>query len=92
VRISRPCYDKFHRCPGWAGGGMLYAKVDRCEGGRLPDDAYDSRLWKWRINQCATCGVYVLPYVIRWLDWRQWDYVVRSAVRDLRYWWGTRRG
>lgn len=32
IRISRPCYDKPHRCPGWAGGGCLGAKEDRCTG------------------------------------------------------------
>ncbi len=35
MRISRGCYDKYHRCPGWAGGGNKYAKVDRCNNGRL---------------------------------------------------------
>jgi hypothetical protein len=78
MRLSRPCYDKPHRCPGWAGGGMRYAKVDRCDGGRL--DIYRS-WWQWRINRCDTCGVYVLPYVVRWLDWRWWGYVLRRFAR-----------
>ena len=34
-RLSRPCYDKAHRCPGWAGGGMKYAKTTRCADGRI---------------------------------------------------------
>lgn len=92
MRISRPCYDKFHRCPGWAGGGERYAKVQRCEGGHLPDSCYEGRLWKWRINRCETCGVYVLPYLVRWVDWRNWNVVVRRAARDLRYRWDARRG
>lgn len=33
MRLSRPCYDKPHRCPGWAGGGWKSAKRDRCDGG-----------------------------------------------------------
>lgn len=41
TRLSRPCYDKAHRCPGWAGGGMKSAKVTRCKGGyvrtKVPD-------------------------------------------------------
>lgn len=34
-RLSRPCYDKAHRCPGWAGGGGRSAKQSRCDGGRI---------------------------------------------------------
>ena len=40
MRISRPCYDKPYRCPGWAGGGMRYAKVDRCSNGRTDIYSY----------------------------------------------------
>jgi hypothetical protein len=72
VRISRPCYDKMHRCPGWAGGGMRYAKVERCDDGRLAGDIYRGFWWAWRVNRCDTCDVYVLPYVVRYLDWRWW--------------------
>lgn len=36
IRLSRTCYDKAHRCPGWAGGGMKYAKGgSRCDNGRI---------------------------------------------------------
>jgi hypothetical protein len=35
MRLSRPCYDKAHRCPGENGGGIHYAKVYRCSGGRI---------------------------------------------------------
>ena len=35
MRFSRPCYDKPHRCPGWAGGGTRSARVDRCENGSV---------------------------------------------------------
>jgi hypothetical protein len=35
MRFSRPCYDKPHRCPGWAGGGMTSARTDRCDNGRI---------------------------------------------------------
>ena len=36
-RISRPCYDKPHRCPGWAGGGAKYPKgyESRCDNGSI---------------------------------------------------------
>lgn len=35
MRFSRPCYDKPHRCPGWAGGGTRSAKKSRCENGSV---------------------------------------------------------
>jgi hypothetical protein len=35
MRLSRPCYDKPHRCPGWAHGGWVVhtKRPDRCDGG-----------------------------------------------------------
>jgi hypothetical protein len=87
MRISRPCYDKYHRCPGWAGGGTKGAKVDRCPRTGYVDIYYHAlgngnwtefdkpkTLWKWRIHRCIKCGVYVLPHHIRWLDWRWWKW------------------
>lgn len=73
TRISRPCYDKYHRCPGWAGSGMKFARVDRCEGGHVQSDP-NERLWGWRFHRCDTCDLIVLPYHIRWLDasWLRW--------------------
>lgn len=44
MRISRPCYDKPHRCPGWAGGGVRSAKVDRCKG----DGGYVRTRPRWK--------------------------------------------
>jgi hypothetical protein len=77
VRLSRPCYDKMHRCPGWAGGGLRYARRDRCDNGHLGWQIYEGRLWRWRLNRCPACAVVVLPYVVRWVDWR-W---IRSEIR-----------
>ena len=35
-RLSRPCYDKAHRCPGWAGSAMRSPKgPGACNGGRI---------------------------------------------------------
>lgn len=82
MRISRPCYDKYHRCPGWAGGGTKYAKITRCHGGSLTG-CYERRLWKWRRNKCPACGVTVLPYMVRWLDLGWWKWQVGWA----RYRW-----
>lgn len=88
IRISRPCYDKWWRCPGWAGGGMRYAKVDRCDGGSLVTrEAWPVRR-KWRFHRCSTCKVIVLPSVIRWVDptWlvNHVPYVVRNRIYNWR--------
>lgn len=88
--ISRPCYDKFHRCPGWAGGGTRYAKRQRCKGGTIGlrpfyGDPYRGRLWAWKLNRCRTCGVVVLPYMIRYVDPRYlicWE--LKRRLRSLR--------
>lgn len=96
TRLSRQCYDKFWRCPGWVGGGFRASKRHRCNGGgllvpgswnkehtaALPDD----RWWKWRWYRCRKdCGVIALPYVTRWLDptWLRWK--VRCAYEDWKY-------
>lgn len=85
VRLSRPCYDKMHRCPGWAGGGSHGARISRCDDGRLiggpSGELYEGRWWKFRMNRCNTCGLLVLPYVIRYLDWRHWKYEIRTLFR-----------
>ena len=85
VPVSRPCYDKIHRCPGWVGGGMKSARVVRCDGGFLDPGLYERRLWKWRCNRCPTCRVLVLPSVIRYADPGWWSYRLRHAVRELRH-------
>lgn len=81
-RLSRPCYDKFHRCPGWVGGGMKLAHRDRCDGGRIRVD-YDNRWWAWKFWPCDTCNVLVLPYHSRKLSlpWLRWE-----LKRKVRYW------
>lgn len=81
---------------------MLSAKVSRCDGGSLGwgaddeyVDIYRGRWWMWRFNRCSTCGVYVLPSVVRWLDWHWLAYAVRRKVSDAVYdarRWGIRRG
>jgi hypothetical protein len=97
-RISRPCYDKMHRCPGWAGGGWKCPKVDRCDNGRINID-YDKRFWTWRFWSCDNCNVLILPYVTRWLDptwvwwkitrftdfWREPRHNLRYLFIDLRW-------
>ena len=78
MRISRPCYDKRHRCPGWAGGGMLFAKVTRCNGGYIT----------YGQSRCNKCDVVVLPSFVRWADWRwvSWKVPFEAGIlyRDVR--------
>lgn len=85
MRLSRPCYDKAHRCPGWAGGGMRFASPARCAGGSLRDGRYyEGRLWRWRFNR-HDCGVLVLPYVVRWVDPTWLAYVLDRRIDAARY-------
>ena len=63
MRISRPCYDKPHRCPGQKGGGPKYAKVLLCDGGIVH---YPRSMW-W-FGRCELCRVLVLPpKMLRWI-------------------------
>lgn len=103
MRISRPCYDKPHRCPGWAGGGTRYARVDRCDNGRVrtrvpypefPGEFETPGAKRWRFGHCDTCDVVTWPYVTRHLDWRHWGWTIsrlRFRVRDLRWRFESRR-
>lgn len=81
-RIARPCYDKPHRCPGLRGPGTRYNKPGKnwCPGGFVYGGQYE-RLRNWRVHRCEACGTYVLPYVVRWLDWRWWRWVARDLAR-----------
>lgn len=83
MRISRPCYNKYHRCPGWAGGGTRSARVDRCDGGYI--NGYQKPHWRWRTNRCSKCNVLVLPFNIRYLDLRYWlKWKIPSLERNAR--------
>lgn len=84
MRLSRPCYDKPHRCPGWAGGGIHRAKVDRCYNGsirtRVPYEGYPGEFHypgskKWRFGHCNKCDIVTWPVVTRWLDPGWWKWV-----------------
>lgn len=70
MRISRPCYDKAHRCPGWAGGGWHFAAITLCEWGHIT--------WEtpWSLGHCDKCDVRVLPRWVRWLEPRTWRHAV----------------
>lgn len=96
-KISRPCYDKPRRCPGWNGGGTKDARVERCPGGHITFGSslaamahFTAKDWsrypRWNaLGQCTKCDVVVLPYWIRLVDptyWLRWK--LRWAMQDLR--------
>lgn len=92
MRISRLCYDKPHRCPGWAGGGMHYAEVDRCGWhGRvdvypLDSDGYGHPAAGWRafwFGACDSCGVRTLPWFTRKFSIPWW-------IGRFKSWWRYR--
>jgi hypothetical protein len=89
-RISRPCYDKPHRCPGWAGGGVRYARFRRCDSGYIShltgDEHRMQRLWQWRVYRCPKCRVWVLPYMTRWLDPGWWGWKADDWTTGLDRW------
>ena len=67
-RISRPCYDKYWRCPGWAGPGWRYPEIDTCDSGSLSAviDWYGH--WTWKFHKCPKCDMIVLPYKAKYID------------------------
>jgi hypothetical protein len=91
MRLSRPNYDKPHRCPGWSGGGWTGATGDRCEGGSIrtalandqPQRAGYPGEHRWRFGHCTTCDIVTWPVVIRWLDptWLKWAWWDRPRMR-----------
>jgi len=82
-RLSRPCYDKYHRCPGWVGGGMKYAKRKRCDGGYI-DVNWDDPWWEWKFWPCSKCNVIVLPYHANKLSITWLAYQLRRRYRNWR--------
>lgn len=74
--LRRHCYDKPHRCPGWAGGGRKFPRHEptrwwhkrtRCEGGHLDID-YEDRWYKFRWHRCNNCDVRAIPIIIKNFD------------------------
>ena len=82
IRISRPCYDKPHRCPGWAGGGLRYARTRHCDGGTILRAYEPGRWWPWLPHRCGTCGMFVLPSHVRWVDPVWLAYTAACWFRD----------
>lgn len=76
MRFSRHCYDKPHRCPGWAGGGTHSAKIKRCPNGGYINVNYEDRWYKWKFHHCTDCTVTCWPIVIQELDYGWWGWRV----------------
>jgi len=89
VSFRRHCYDKPHRCPGWAGGGWSHPREGKsiCPSGSLSAQIWrdDNRFRWWKSYQCELCGTRTIPRVTRWLDptWLWW-YVRRHVMYDWR--------
>jgi hypothetical protein len=99
-RISRPCWDKPHRCPGWAGGGNRFAKVQTCDNGRIstkprmikiadfePFETDHPGSNPWRMGKCNTCNVITIPWALRHVDPRYWKMSAYLAWRRLSDWY-----
>ena len=92
--LSRQCYDKYWRCPGWAGGGWKYPDQSRCDGGSLMvPDSWDREgtstvpadpWWRWKFYECRKCDVLALPYNTRWVDYTWWAWKIESKIQDWR--------
>jgi hypothetical protein len=89
MRLSRPCYDKITRCPGWNGGGPKFARRQRCDNGHILtyDPATDLPLrgWLWRFLHCDTCDVVTWPYMTRYLSVPWLAERLRWKISDRKY-------
>lgn len=107
-KLSRPCYDKPNRCPGWAGGAMKFAKVDRCPSGYITfgmsyDEYSDLEMdfdgaemlrypRPFAFGQCNRCDVIVLPFWTRKLSVFHWIRRAQWHFSDWQYWRDVRSG
>lgn len=76
MRLSRHCYDKPRRCPGWAGGGWTGSEVSRCDSGMLRTflGTHTDPWYDFRWHRCTKCDVLAVPVAVQWLDptWVWW--------------------
>lgn len=105
MRLSRTCYDKAHRCPGWAGGGTKGASVYRCkngsirtgeirievEGGRRVVYGGHPAENKWQFGRCTDCDVVTWPVITRWLDPGWWGWQFKFWKWDIEAWLDNNR-
>lgn len=91
-KLSRPCYDQSHRCPGGVGGGMSSPKTIHCRNGYITVGISKAELavldfegdaWRgyphwFALGQCTRCDVRVLPSWVRKFDPTWWSYSARK--------------
>lgn len=76
-RFRRLCYDKAHRCPGWAGGGLRWAYDDT-----KPDD-WNEDLGPWETSNSRRRHWWQQPH--RCDDGRIWNLIYRDPWRSFRF-------
>lgn len=87
MRVMRANYDKPHRCPTWSGPALVWSNTDaQCESGSI-QMGYEKRFWSFKVNRCGKCGVYVLPVILHWFDWRY----IANEISSLKYRWDMYR-
>lgn len=91
--LRRHCYDKSWRCPGWAGGGWRYPRVERCDGGSLDIFSGDRPRWRavLRFSRCGKCDVRAIPLITRWLDPTWLKFWATRVPWRVRQWWECRQ-
>lgn len=61
----------------------------RCKAGHIQID-WDSRFWTLKFYSCDRCDVVVWPYFTRWADPTWWKFIIKSKIRDIKYWFSRR--
>lgn len=93
-RLSRPCYDKPHRCPGWAGGGAYMAKEQRCDGGSIrtrhpypgiPGEFQYPGAKKWSFGHCNQCNVVTIPFAWTRFAPARVRWRIEAKIRNWKY-------
>jgi hypothetical protein len=85
MTLRRPCYDKYGRCPGWAGSGFKYPKGEAtCDNGSIMRSTEFDRWWRWKFHHCNRCDIVVLPYHAHWLAPSYVWFVVHHRWRQMR--------
>ena len=90
-KIMRVNYDKPHRCPTWSGPGWKGGKGE-CESGSFSrvfyeEEYYQNKKPEWRFHTCESCGVVVLPEVLKNLDPTWWKHRMGVMRRNIGYKW-----
>lgn len=96
MRLSRPCYDKPHRCPGWAGGGWRSAAQYTCVNGSIRTRVRDDLIGdfgypgdqRWRFGHCNHCNVVTWPVALcHTLDPSWWKFALERFSRRVADSW-----